>query len=82
MEKSGKPGIRKRSPVVSGIFYPEYKAALIEMLRFWRLKNNFSITGGQAIIVPHGAWDLTGNISASAFKYIQKESASLPEPDP
>jgi AmmeMemoRadiSam system protein B len=57
---------RVRTPVVSGLFYPEESGILRAQLRSWGLNED---TGRQAaaVIAPHGAWDLTGNIAGAAF---------------
>jgi AmmeMemoRadiSam system protein B len=57
---------RVRTPVVNGLFYPEEGGVLKAQIRSWGLSEN---TGRQAaaIIAPHGAWDLTGNIAGAAF---------------
>jgi AmmeMemoRadiSam system protein B len=50
----------------AGLFYPENKASIQEQLEFFGLKSG---SGGnaQAIISPHGAWDISGAVAASAF---------------
>ena len=58
--------------MVNGIFYPEGEAALTNLLISWGLKKGLPVQGGQTIVVPHGAWDLTGSIAASAFAGVQK----------
>jgi AmmeMemoRadiSam system protein B len=57
---------RIRTPVVDGLFYPEEREVLKAQIRSWGLGGN---TGRQAaaVIAPHGAWDLTGNIAGAAF---------------
>ena len=72
MAKKEKSGKRKRSPVVSGIYYPDNRAILNDMMASYGLKENFPAAGGQTILAPHGAWDLTGSIAASAFASVQK----------
>ena len=61
--------------MVNGIFYPEGEAALTDLFASWGLKKGLPAKGGQAIVAPHGAWDLTGSIAASAFAGI-KENGS------
>jgi AmmeMemoRadiSam system protein B len=58
--------LRGRAPVVAGIFYPDEQAALEARFRAFGLEPG---TGGRAaaIIAPHGAWDLSGAVAASAF---------------
>ena len=75
MERAKNHAARKRSPVVNGIFYPESPEALRGRLLSWGLKKgeNCSSTGGQAILAPHGAWELTGSIAASAFAAVQSK---------
>ena len=65
--------LRKRSSVVNGIFYPESPETLTDMLAAWGLTTG-SANGGQVIFAPHGAWDLTGSIAASAFAAVQKQN--------
>ena len=65
--------MRKRSPVVDGIFYPESPVSLAAKLSSWGLKEDFPASGGQTILAPHGAWELTGDIAASAFAGVQKQ---------
>jgi AmmeMemoRadiSam system protein B len=57
---------RTRTPVVNGLFYPEESGILRAQIRSWGLSED---TGRQAaaVIAPHGAWDLTGNIAGAAF---------------
>jgi AmmeMemoRadiSam system protein B len=74
MAKNVQPGLRRRFPVVSGIFYPESPATLTGRLASWGLKENLPACGGQSILAPHGAWDLTGSVAASAFASVQKRS--------
>ena len=73
MSGTKKGGIRRRSPVVSGIFYPESPGALYNTLVSWGLKEGRG-RGGQVIIAPHGAWDFSGNIAGKAFAAVQKKS--------
>jgi AmmeMemoRadiSam system protein B len=58
---------RSRSPLVSGLFYPEDRAELTAALRSFGLESG---VGGaaSAIIAPHGAWDLSGAVAAGAFR--------------
>lgn len=58
--------------MVNGIFYPEDRESLTGRLVSWGLKEATAL-GGQAILAPHGAWELTGNVAAAAFTAIQKE---------
>jgi AmmeMemoRadiSam system protein B len=55
-----------RSPVVSGLFYPDDRAELTARISAYGLESGI---GGkaQAIIAPHGAWDLSGSLAAAAF---------------
>jgi AmmeMemoRadiSam system protein B len=55
-----------RTPIVGGLFYPEEKYAAIEKLRSFGLETG---TGGmaQAIVAPHGAWDISGEVAGKAF---------------
>ena len=63
------PGIKRRDPVVSGIFYPEKPEAVCARLASWGLNesSNCPAIGSQAIIAPHGAWDFSGSIAGKAF---------------
>lgn len=67
-----KSGLKRRSPVLSGIYYPENPLTLTAKLRSYGLKKDAPACGGQVILAPHGAWDLCGNIAASAFASVQK----------
>ena len=58
--------------MANGIYYPDSKAALTDLLSSWGLSKNSPASGGQVILAPHGAWDLTGNIAARAFVSVQK----------
>ena len=64
---------RQRFPVVNGIFYPDNSEALIDRLTAWGLREEREISspGGQIIIAPHGAWDISGMIAAAAFAKVQ-----------
>jgi AmmeMemoRadiSam system protein B len=57
---------RIRSPVVSGLFYPEEKTAVEAALCSFGLENGI---GGNAaaIIAPHGAWKISGATAGAAF---------------
>jgi AmmeMemoRadiSam system protein B len=57
---------RIRSPVVEGVFYPEVKAEVLAGLRSFGLERG---KGGnaQALIVPHGAWEISGALAGAAF---------------
>ena len=65
-------GVKKRAVTVNGIFYPENPETLAEMLVSWDLKTG-SASGGRVLVAPHGAWDFTGNLAASAFAAAQKK---------
>jgi len=85
MEKRTLPGLRRRAPVVNGIFYPDSREALTAQIASYGLKKGVTgncytsqpAPGGgrsfgiQAILAPHGAWDLTGNIAGTAFAALQ-----------
>ncbi|MDR0496683.1 MAG: AmmeMemoRadiSam system protein B [Treponema sp.] len=73
MERRQKPGLRRRFPVVNGIFYPECPETAASQIASWGLKTG-PAGGGQTILAPHGAWDLTGGIAASAFAAVQKKN--------
>lgn len=74
MARSRNRGAKRRSPVVNGIFYPENPETIRGMFDSWGLKEGSPARGGQAILVPHGAWGLTGSIAAAAFAAVQKEA--------
>ena len=57
--------------MVNGIYYPDGESELADLLISWDLIKNFPAKGGQIIIAPHGAWDLSGSIAASAFAGLQ-----------
>ena len=65
-------GIPRRSPVVNGIFYPNNPEILVSKLASYGLQKTFC-PGGQAILAPHAAWDLTGGIAALAFSGLQEK---------
>jgi AmmeMemoRadiSam system protein B len=67
---------RIRSPVVAGLYYPEYKKEMLELIRAFGLEAGY---GGcaQAIIVPHGSWGLSGELSATAFSSATGRSNSV-----
>ena len=66
---------RTRYPVVNGIFYPNRAETLTKMLCSWGLKKGKTgiSCGGQVIIAPHGAWNLTGEAIKRAFTAVQKK---------
>ncbi|MCL2070348.1 MAG: AmmeMemoRadiSam system protein B [Treponema sp.] len=72
MEIRERAGLKRRSSVVNGIFYPDSSETMKSRLASWGLKEGLSALGGQALLAPHGAWDLTGNIAASAFVSVQE----------
>jgi AmmeMemoRadiSam system protein B len=57
---------RIRSPVVGGMFYPEDEEDVLSCLGTFDVKPG---TGGcaSALIVPHGAWDISGSVAGEAF---------------
>jgi len=69
-------GVRERYPVVNGIFYPDSPEHIIASLASWGLKQNpgsycsANAAGGKVLIVPHGGWELTGEIAGTAFAGI------------
>ena len=73
METQDHSGEKIRPPVVGGIFYPEDPEALCQKLASWGLTKSPSCPGfgGQAIIAPHGAWDISGDLAAAAFAAVQ-----------
>ena len=74
MGKRTRPETRRRFPVVNGIFYPENREILTGRLASWGLKRGLNTPsfGGQVIIAPHGAWDISGNIAGAAFAAVQE----------
>ena len=75
MKRRGAKRVKRRALVVNGIFYPENRETLKERLFSWGLKegpNGFG-SRAQAIIAPHGAWNLTGSIAAAAFSAVQQK---------
>jgi len=84
MAGKGYSGIGKRYPVVEGIFYPGNKEELISILASWGLKegSSCSSSGGQAIIAPHAAWNISGSIAGAAFASAQKRKAGIEVSDP
>jgi len=74
MEKRVTSGVRRRVPVVNGIFYPNNREILTNQLVSWGLKEGSkapSPPGGQVLIAPHGAWDISGRIAGAAFASLQ-----------
>jgi len=57
---------RVRNPVGAGMFYPDDKAELLNVLRSFNLENGRS-GHAKAIIAPHGAWKYSGALAADAF---------------
>jgi len=57
---------RVRSPIVDGLFYPEDPIGVLSYMRSVGLRRG---RGGlaQAIIAPHGAWEISGSLAAAAF---------------
>ena len=55
-----------RSPIVDGLFYPEEKAGVLAFMKDIGLEKG---KGGraQAIIAPHGAWEISGSLAGAAF---------------
>ena len=79
----GKCGARRRVSVVNGIFYPDNRETLIKQLHSWGLKEGSDTpsVGGQIIIAPHGAWDISGNIAGAAFASVQGNDPEPKEPE-
>ena len=57
---------RVRSPIVDGLFYPEDMTGILSYMQNIGLKRG---KGGlaQAIIAPHGAWEISGSLAGAAF---------------
>ena len=57
---------RVRSPIVDGLFYPQEKARVLSYMKSLGLERG---KGGlaQAIIAPHGAWEISGSLAGAAF---------------
>ncbi|GHV89117.1 hypothetical protein AGMMS50267_14770 [Spirochaetia bacterium] len=68
-KKDSSAGSRGRAPTVAGLFYPDTKTTMKRQIQSFGLEQG---TGGsaQAIIAPHGAWDLSGAVAASAFAAV------------
>jgi AmmeMemoRadiSam system protein B len=54
-----------RSPVVGGLFYPDTEEEINERLLSFRMEEGKG--RAQAILAPHGSWDISGNIAGAAF---------------
>ncbi|MDR0323978.1 MAG: AmmeMemoRadiSam system protein B [Treponema sp.] len=67
---------RIRSPVGSGMFYPEEKDEILRSLRSFGL-NEGSGGHAKAIIAPHGAWSYSGALVANAFSSAMGRSSSI-----
>jgi AmmeMemoRadiSam system protein B len=67
---------RIRSPVGAGMFYPEEKKEMLDYIRSFGLESG---SGGhaQAIIAPHGAWNYSGALVASAFSSAMGRSNGI-----
>jgi len=67
---------RVRSPVGSGIFYPDDKTEMLNYLQSFGLEAG---RGGlaRAIIAPHGAWSYSGELAARAFSSAMGRSGSI-----
>lgn len=65
--------MKRRTPIVAGIFYPETGAEIRAAIQKYQSMNDD--TEGPctplALIVPHAAWDITGQLLARAFHLIQ-----------
>jgi AmmeMemoRadiSam system protein B len=57
---------RIRSPIVDGLFYPQDRAGVLAYMQSIGLERG---KGGlaQAIIAPHGAWEISGSLAGAAF---------------
>jgi AmmeMemoRadiSam system protein B len=55
-----------RSPVVSGLFYPEDRAGTNALLCSYGLLGGIG-GAAAAIVAPHGAWNISGAIAGTAF---------------
>jgi MEMO1 family protein len=67
---------RIRSPVGAGIFYPENKKEMLEFLKAFDLEPGNGRCA-QAIIAPHGSWNLSGELAASAFSAAMGRSNNI-----
>jgi len=67
---------RVRSPVAAGMFYPEDRNETLKFFSTFGLEEG---RGGraQAIIAPHGAWNYSGKLVASAFSSAMGRSAAI-----
>jgi len=68
----------RRPPAVSGIFYPESGKAVARQLAAWNVQDGSESfpRGGQEIIAPHAAWEISGAASAAAFAAVQAHPAA------
>jgi AmmeMemoRadiSam system protein B len=57
---------RGRSPIVSGHFYPDTRLTVERQIRSFGLQSGIG-GNAQAIIAPHGVWDVSGTLAAAAF---------------
>jgi len=67
---------RVRSPVGAGLFYPDNKGELLELLGSFGI-NSASFGYAKAIIAPHGAWSYSGAIAAGAFSSAMGRTGSI-----
>jgi MEMO1 family protein len=67
---------RIRNPVGAGVFYPENKKEMLEFLRAFDLEPGNGRCA-QAIIAPHGSWNLSGELAASAFSAAMGRSSNI-----
>jgi len=67
---------RIRSPVGAGVYYPENKKEMLEFLRAFDLEPGNG-RNAQAIIAPHGSWNLSGELAAAAFSAAMGRSNNI-----
>jgi len=67
---------RIRSPAGAGVYYPENKKEMLEFLRAFDLEPGNG-RNAQAIIAPHGSWNLSGELAAAAFSAAMGRSNNI-----
>jgi len=72
----------RRAPVAEGIFYPDSREDAIHQIASWGVQEgaNTPCSGGQILIAPHGAWNISGKIAGSAFAAAQANRPTVNEP--
>jgi AmmeMemoRadiSam system protein B len=73
--------VRRRSPVVAGIFYPDDPAEARKALASFdagmaETQYETSVDTPAAIVAPHAGWDLSGSVAADAFRSAKHRNIS------